>query len=169
MTHRDQLGSFLGGADAGEPRHLQRISFRIFWQFIEDAPFDSHECVRGGGSLSFRLGRHIHHAGAAFLVVMGQFRHFGRTRISSPTAHSARPGSVTRKALQRASETTSPEPCDTWGSMQAPSGLRRAGKKRVSPAFWRTGRVRRASARGSAPVRAYPAFFRSRRARWSQR
>src|ERR1019366_10727986 len=117
MAHRDQLGCLLGGANARKPRHLQRISFRILRQLLEYTPLNSHEGMRDCGSFGIWFGRDIHHAGTAFLVVMGEFFHLRSTRISSPAAHSARSGSVIRKALQRASATTSPEPWETSGSM----------------------------------------------------
>ena len=70
--------------------------------------------------------------------------------MSSPAAHSSRSGSVTRNALQRASAATSPEPWETAGSTVDPSGLRLAGRNRVSPVFWLTGFARRALSNGSA-------------------
>src|SRR5689334_14878323 len=140
MTHRNQLRGFLGGADAGKARHFQRITFGIIWQLLEHAILNSHKCLRDGGSLGFRFGGYVYHAGAAFFVVVGKFSHgdyLRSTRISSPTAHSSRSGLVTRKALQRARAPTSPDPWDSSVSTTVPSALSRAGRKRVSPVFCR--------------------------------
>src|ERR1700690_4210451 len=108
MAHGNQIGSSFGSADARKPRYFQRISFRILRQLLEYAWFDSYESVGGSGSFAVRFGRDIHHGGAAFFVVVGEFFHrehfhLRSTRMSSPAAHSSRSGSVTRKALQRAS------------------------------------------------------------------
>src|ERR1700678_1034171 len=63
--------------------------------------------------------------------------YFRSTRIQSPDAQLSRPGSVTRNALARASDGTSPEPCHSNGVICEPSALKTAGRKRVSPVFWR--------------------------------
>src|ERR1017187_6154619 len=123
MTHGDQLRSLFGCADAGKAGHFQWIAFRIIRQLIENTAFNLHESVRHSGSFGVRFGRNIHHAGAAFFVVVREFGDFKSARMSSPAAHSNRSGSVTRNALQRARAATSPEPWDTPGSMVAPSGL----------------------------------------------
>src|ERR1700722_19823327 len=98
MAHWDQLGSLFSRADTGKARHFQRIPFRIIRQLPEHTALNFYEGM--GNSRSFGLGfsRDVHHAGAAFFVVMREFGHFKSARISSPAAHSARSGSVTKKA-----------------------------------------------------------------------
>src|SRR5579871_2443940 len=115
MAHRDQLRSLFGCGDAGKAGHLQGVTFRIIRQFIEHTTLNLYEGMCHGPSFGFRFGRDVHHRGAALFVVVREFSHFRSARMSSPAAHSARSGSVTRKALQRASAATTPEPWDTPG------------------------------------------------------
>src|SRR6185295_18632706 len=137
MAHGDQLGSTLGGGNAGESRHLQRIPLGILRKLFQHRGLDLHECLGSCRATGLGLRGYIHHACPAFFVVMGEFFHLRRTRIMSPAAQDSRSGSVTRKAFARDKAPRSPDPCHGSGATVDPSAESCAGRNRVRPVLWR--------------------------------
>src|SRR4051812_27923374 len=144
MAERNQVAGAFGRCDAGDARNLQRIPLRILRQLLEHLGCDTYEGVRARRAARLLLGGNIHHARAARRIVMREFFHFERIRMSSPRAYSARSGSATRNALARVSEGISPDPCQFTGDTSLPSALKWAGKNRVNPGRCRNSAVSRA-------------------------
>src|SRR5438132_12008751 len=147
MAHGDKLGGPLGGGNARESRHLQRISFGILRELFQHRGLDLHECLGRSGPPRLGLRRHIHHGCAALLIVMRErtgrgglvsrvgrlcrrgplcaflrewfFHYLRSTRIISPAAQDSRSESVTRKALARDSAPMSPDPCQGSGDRKS--------------------------------------------------
>src|SRR5713226_9834640 len=83
MTKRYPLRGSLCRRDPGDPRHFQRIPFRVFQppDRAHDARLHLHESLRRLRSGRHRLFRHVHHPHFAFLSVVRQLGHVRLVRL----------------------------------------------------------------------------------------
>src|SRR5690348_14366686 len=74
MTKRYQVRRALGGGDSGDPGDLQGAALGRFEaaKAGHGGRLHADKSLGNGGSLRWRLGGDVHHADAAFLVVVGK-------------------------------------------------------------------------------------------------
>src|SRR5713226_6556799 len=95
MTKRYPLRGSLCRRDSRDPRHFQRIPFRVFQppDGVHNTRLHLHKTLRRRRSCRHRFLRHVHHPHFAFLSVMRQLCH-----VRAPRRY---PFSVTRRHSRR--------------------------------------------------------------------
>src|SRR6266851_9495349 len=152
MTKRYPFRGPLCGRDSGDPRHFQRIPFRVFQPPVRahHARLHFHKTPCRRRACRHRFLRHVDHSNVAFLSVMRKLCHVWAPRL--------RPSSITRKRFRQSRSFLGlPAPPGNNSRSKAPQYLRSLATLAFSLPVLRQATPRARAKNGSA--RTFPSML----------